>query len=641
MSRTHLHAFVLLGACALAACSSDTEFGEIEFDAPRTKIAYNAELRGVESEKIRDLMKEALQIYRREDDGAQSLAFLRRRAQGDEDLAIRIMHSFGYFEATVEVDVTGAQVVAADVDDGDIADADADDAITEEAGAEDGTAEEGASDPRAIATLIVTPGPQYTLEDHRFILTEPGVSEPAEPVVAASVGSPVGKAARAARILAAEQTAVARFRDAGRIYAERLGRDAVADPEADTLLVETVIATGAKYRYGPTTFEGAPSVKREYLETYIPWEEGEIVDLEQMAEVQRNLIRTELFNVGSAKTPQEPPEGDVAPVVVKLDEAPPRTISGGVRYNTDVGPAVRGGFEHRNLFGENETLTIEALAGLEEQSLETRYRVPQFARSGQDLVFGLDLRHIEDDAFDELGGTIAAGLERELSPELTVGAGVLFELSQIEDSTGENTSQLFGVPVFAAFDDTNDRLDPTKGFRLRGSVTPFGGRVDETPVTFVVADASASTYYNISGDGAYVLAARGRLGSIIAGDLDVVSANRRLYSGGGGSVRGYRERFIGPLDANNDPTGGLSVAEAGVELRARISPSIGLATFVEAGAVSEEVVPVLDEGVQIAVGAGVRYFSPVGPLRFDVGVPVNPRDADDLFQVYISIGQAF
>lgn len=621
MFRHILHASAFMFVGIIAGCSSGSAPEVPSFEAPRTSVAYNAELKGVENPKIVDLMKEALEIYRREEDGAQSVAFLRRRAQGDVDLAVKIMRSFGYFEATVDVDVDAPERSNEATD-----------------GAQPADDEETAI---AIATLIITPGPQYTLAEHRFILTEPGTGEPAAPIVAASVGSPVGKAARAARILAAEQKAVAQLRDDGRIYAERLGRDAVADPETGTITVETVIATGAQYRYGPTTFEGAPSVRDKYLESYIPWNEGDVVDLDQLAEVQRDLIRTELFNVGSAKTPEVPPEGDVAPILVKLDEAPPRTISGGIRYNTDVGPAVRGGFEHRNLFGENETITIEALVGLEEQSLETRYRQPQFGRSGQDLVIGLDLRQLRDDAFNEIGGTVAVGLEREITPQLTVGAGGLFELSEVEDATGTSLSQLFGIPVFATFDNTDDNLDPSKGFRLRGSVTPFAGRADETPVTFVVADATASTYYDLSGDGAYVLAGRARLGSIIAGDLNVVSANRRLYSGGGGSVRGYRERFIGPLDANNDPTGGLSAAEAGLELRTRVSPSIGLAGFIEAGTVSEEVFPALDEGVQVAVGGGVRYFSPVGPLRLDVGVPVNGRDADDLFQVYISIGQAF
>ena len=118
-------------------------------------------------------------------------------------------------------------------------------------------------------------------------------------------------------------------------------------------------------------------------------------------------------------------------------------------------------------------------------------------------------------------------------------------------------------------------------------------------------------------------------------------ASRRLFSGGGGSVRGYAERFIGPIDENGDPLGGLSVVELGAELRAQAFGDIGFALFVEGGSVSEEPAPVFDEGFQIAAGVGLRYFSPVGPIRVDVGVPVNGREEDDAFQIYLSIGQAF
>jgi translocation and assembly module TamA len=214
MIRHIIYAAVIATASALAGCSSSTTPDVLSFDAPRTTIAYNAELKGVKSEKIVDLMKEALEIYRREGDGAQSVAFLCRRAQGDVNLAIKIMRSFGYFEAAVDVDVDEP--------------------------------EEGVEDAIAVATLIITPGPQYKLAEHRFILTEPGSGEPAAPIVAASVGSPVGKAARAARILAAEQKAVAQLRADGRIYATRLGRDAVADPEADTIVARN-IAMGQRH----------------------------------------------------------------------------------------------------------------------------------------------------------------------------------------------------------------------------------------------------------------------------------------------------------------------------------------------------------------------------------------------------------
>ena len=78
-----------------------------------------------------------------------------------------------------------------------------------------------------------------------------------------------------------------------------------------------------------------------------------------------------------------------------------------------------------------------------------------------------------------------------------------------------------------------------------------------------------------------------------------------------------------------------------MELRARITEDIGLVPFLEVGGVFDSAVPDFDEDLQFAAGLGLRYYTPVGPLRVDVGVPLNPRDTDDFAQLYISIGQAF
>ena len=588
------------------------------FERPETAVDYEVELTGVENERARELMEQALALFRLQDDGAQSLAFLRRRAEGDVATAQKILRSFGFYEAVVEVDIDS---VAAD----------------------DAEKAESEGDPapgKAIARVMVTENRQYRLKEHKITLEEP--IDGALALDADDYGDHVGKPVRASRILRAEDRVVADLRGKGRPYAKLTGRDAVADPETAELEVASNVSPGRAYVYGETTYEGAEGVDRAYIDTYRHYEKGQQVDPADLVTLQRALIATGLFNAGAAKFPEEPPAGDEAPVLVTLEEAPPRTIGGGVRYDTDAGPAVTGEFQHRNLFGSNETLTLEALVGLEEQNLQTRYRLPQFGRSGQDLVAGLELRHIDDDAFEEFGGTLTLGIERELTPELTVGAGGLLELSQLEESNGDDTtSRLIGLPIFAAYDNSDDRLDPTEGFRARLSFTPFSGYVGDTPAAFAVLDGTLSGYFDITGEKKYILAARGRLASVLSGDLDVVSANRRLYSGGGGSVRGYRERFIGPLDASDDPVGGLSAVEMGVELRARVSSVVGVAGFVEAGSVSTSVAPEFDEGVQTAAGVGVRYFSPIGPLRVDVGVPLNPRDADDSFQVYISIGQAF
>ncbi|MEX2519829.1 MAG: BamA/TamA family outer membrane protein [Paracoccaceae bacterium] len=621
----------------IGACTDESAPTEIEIARPETAVDYRVELLGVERESISDLMKQALEIYRQQDRGAQSVAFLRRRAEGDVETVKKIMRSDGYFEADARFEIIPP--AGAPPEDGAVVNQAAKRAAADAEAAETEDVADDAS--LALVRMIVEPSRRYTLAAHRFLLIETGAGvAPAAPDPV-FLGSPVGQAARADRILAAESRAVDNLRAAGRPYAKRIDRDAVADPAKAEIEVETTIAAGSSYVFGPVTYVGVETIDREYLDTYIPFKEGEPVSPDQLVEFQRELMKTELFDAGSASLPTMPPDGPAAPVTVTLEEAKPRTVSLGALYSTDAGPAVSAGYEHRNLFGANETVTVDGLVGLEEQSLGARYRVPQWGRAGQDLLFGFELRHIDDDAYEEYGGTVTAGIERELTPELTIGFGGLAEIARVTDDDGTKDSRLIGLPLYAAFDNTNEDLDPSKGVRARVSATPFAGVVGDTPAGFTILDGSASTYFDLTGERLYILAARGRLGSILAGDFDVVAANRRLYSGGGGSVRGYAERFIGPLDADDDPTGGLSVAELGLEMRARVSETFGVVGFVEAGTVSTELFPAFDEGVQVAVGGGVRYFSPIGPLRFDIGIPVNPRDVDDFFQFYISIGQAY
>ena len=344
----------------------------------------------------------------------------------------------------------------------------------------------------------------------------------------------------------------------------------------------------------------------------------------------------------------KPPAGPPAeagpaplPITVEAEERPFRTVSGGVAYSTDDGPSIKGGFEHRNLFGENETLTLQAFAGITRQSFGVGYREPQYLRPGQDLIAGLTLKREEDDAFDELTITAALGLERRLSSKWLVGVGLAATASQISDEGEDAQAYLLGVPTYAAWDITDDLLNPTRGGRARFEVTPWGGSYDNEGTYFLNVDTRGSYYYDITDEKDYIVALRGRLGTIVSDELDRVPPNQRLYAGGGGSVRGYAERFVGPLDANNDPIGGRSAIELAAELRARVYGDIGGVVFVDAGAVSEEMFPDFNEGLQLAAGFGLRYYTIAGPIRIDLAFPLNGRDADDAFQLYFSIGQAF
>ncbi len=191
------------------------------------------------------------------------------------------------------------------------------------------------------------------------------------------------------------------------------------------------------------------------------------------------------------------------------------------------------------------------------------------------------------------------------------------------------------------YDTSNDILNPTSGIRSQAQVTPFVGTFAGEFTSFLSSNLTGSTYIALDDEDRFVFAIRGRVGSILAGDISDVPGGLRLYSGGGGSVRGYQQYFIGPLDSQGDPTGGLSVVEAGAEMRARIFGDVGAVVFLEAGSVADTVAPTFSQGVQYAAGTGLRYYSPIGPIRVDVGVPLNPRRVDNKFEVYFSIGQAF
>lgn len=604
MGQGPYRAVLALGLCLLAsACARDSTLAEAA--PPETQVPeYRVVLEGAPDEAFAALAEEALAVYRLRDEGAQSRAFLRRRAEGDLTVLGQMLRSRGWYDGTAEV------------------------ALSPEAEGE-----------VPVVTLRVIPGEPYRLVRHTILVTD---ARPGAPVPdAAALGSPVGRRAEAAAIVAAEDAAVGELRRLGHAYAVFERREAVADRAEKTVEVTSRLTAGRSYRFGRVRYEGVTAVPEEYLATYIPWKEGETFDGAKLREFQRRLSATGLFLAVSAEPPRNPPERDALPVIVRAEERRPRTVRAGLRFDTVEGPEAHASLTHRNLFGRNEQGTVSAVAGLETQRLALDLVVPQFREPDRLLRTGAELRHETGEAYDELGATLSAGIERRLDETWRVGWGGLLEASRIDDAGTEADAFLAGIPLFALRDTTDDPLDPTRGTRLRIAVTPFGGQFDDDPTAFLVLDATGSAYWRLTGDGRTVLAARARLATVLADGLDSVPPTRRLYAGGGGSVRGYAKDVVGPLDARNDPVGGLSAVEAGIELRRRLWGDFGGVLFLDAGAVSTELWPDLAEGVRVAAGIGFRYYSPVGPIRADIAFPLNPRDSDDPLQFYFSIGQAF
>jgi translocation and assembly module TamA len=212
-----------------------------------------------------------------------------------------------------------------------------------------------------------------------------------------------------------------------------------------------------------------------------------------------------------------------------------------------------------------------------------------------------------------------------------------FDASGIKDT---RTFLIAAAPASLGYDGSDSLLDPTRGFRLSGWLSPEisarGGQF-----TYARTQFDASAYHPVSDK--VVVAGRVRLGTIIGAGVFDIAPSRRFYAGGGGSVRGYGYQRLGPKDADGDPMGGRGLAEFALEARIRLSQfggNLGVVPFVDAGALSSGMTPRLGD-LKFAVGLGLRYYSSFGPIRLDVGVPLNREEGDGPVAVAVSLGQAF
>jgi translocation and assembly module TamA len=221
----------------------------------------------------------------------------------------------------------------------------------------------------------------------------------------------------------------------------------------------------------------------------------------------------------------------------------------------------------------------------------------------------------------------------------TYGASV--DLSQTaEFGIERNFIAVTGLGAFN-LDRSSDPLDPKSGYRIEGRVEPTALTGDSS-LAFLRTVAQGSIYIPFGEDRKTVIASRVRLGLIAGGEIPEVPASRRFYAGGGGSVRGYEFQAIGPRAPNGKPFGGLSLAETSLELRRSgiWRERLGGVVFIDAGTVGPDEAPTFDE-LKVALGVGVRYNLGFGPIRADVAVPLNKREGESPFQIYLSIGQAF
>ncbi|MDF1748169.1 MAG: BamA/TamA family outer membrane protein [Alphaproteobacteria bacterium] len=572
---------------------------------------------GDDEEGLEDAMRASSLSVQLQGEKPRSLAGLRRRAERDISVFEQVLRSYGFYDGTVRYEVIEAQE----------------------------------SDEKPDLVFTITRGNVYLLD--AITIQEDGTGKPqeADDALLKVLGLELGQAATADSIISAEDYLVRHYRSTGYPTATAGTRRTTINRETYTMSVRFGVVPGPKAVFGELKIEGLTDVEEKFVRRNVTWVPGSSYDIGQVEETQRKLSRTGLFNtITLVPLPISDNAGQSEPVPVDIQltvaERDHRSIGFGTSYSTSIGPGVSAFWEHRNLFSNGERFRGTVSASPVERGVDGTFRKPLYKRVDQALVAEGELKDITSDAYDEIRSSSFVGLERRLSPIWTATIGPTLDIIQQTDqgvsvSAKNDHFTLLGMRGSLRRDTTDNPLDPSEGSRLELGLSPYTDLGNST--NFVSSAITASQYLKIDDSGDFILAGRVRLGSIFGADRESIPAGKRLYAGGGGSVRGFGYQKLGPLDSELDPIGGRSVVEFGIELRTRLTETIGLVPFIEAGNVYESTVPDISANeIRWSGGLGLRYFTAIGPVRLDIATPFRKRpNVDDSYQLYVSLGQAF
>ncbi len=541
---------------------------------------------------------------------AVNAAQIDRRSRADAELLAELLRSQGYYDAMVEprIERTGSSLVVA---------------------------------------LHAEPGAQYRFQSVELPgLDAAGAEAPRlREAFAVKAGDPV----IAEEVIAANLALTVALGEQGFALAKVGEQQVLIDHEAHTAQLVLPVETGPLASFGAIRVSGKPPFSARHVGLIARFQSGEPFRRSKVDDLRRALIATGL--VASAEVRVVPAaDGRTVDLAVNLEPAPMRTVAGELGNGTGQGVRAEASWQHRNFFNPEGALTVRGVAGTQEQLAAVQFRRSNFRRRDQVLNLQASLSNTNRDAYEAKTIQVGGNIERQSNIiwhkkwTYSLGADLIATDERgVFDALGVKDTKTFliaALPATLGYDGSDDLLDPTRGFRLGGRISPeisaHGGSF-----AYARTQIDASAYRPVTST--VVVAGRIRLGTILGASSLSIAPSRRLYSGGGGSVRGYGYQQLGPHDLDGDPIGGRGLAEFALEARVKLKAfggNFGIVPFLDGGSLTTNSWP-STKGWQFGAGIGVRYYSSFGPIRIDVGTPLNPRANDGRIAVVVSLGQAF
>jgi len=570
------------------------------------------------------------------------------RARGDVDRLTTAAESFGYYQCHIVMRINGIA----------LSDPQLSDALSKLGKGQ-----------TAQVAISLTLGPVYTLRRIDVDGELPATMNARE-----IIGLRVGQPAVASAVLAGGTRLLSALQEQGYAFAKVDPPVAYEAAEAPVLDLNYHVETGAQVNIGEIRIEGLQRIHESVLRKRLLLHTGDRFRPSAIDRARKDLLSLNVFGQVSVQIGTEADATGGVPITFKIRERLRHAVTLNAAFSSDLGGSGGATWTDRNVFGNAEQLSVSAsvinLGGSDTDGAgydaSVKYLIPEFGHRDQSLQFAITALKQSLQAYDQTSRTASVTLARKLSSVWTVSAGLSTTDDHITQGAIYNYT-LVALPLSVAYDSTNlasPLEDPTHGYRASVGLTPTVA-IGHPNSTFLIAQAKASTYFDLhklfgEDTGRTVLALRALAGQALGASEFSLPPDQRFYGGGSGTIRGYAYQAVGPLFPELPPTippnpagalagypiGGTAITTGSVELRQRFGANWGAAAFIDAGQVSAKLKFLPDE-LRIGFGVGVRYYTPIGPIRVDVAVPtqrhandVSPQE-DGVFQVYIGLGQAF
>ena len=575
-------------------------------------IRYAVKVEGLDQVKLEDEFR-ALSALEKGDGKGANGAVIAARATEDEGLALRLLKSEGYYDAVVS-------------------------SLVEPVANQPG---------RATATISASPGPRYAFGS--IAIEGPETIPPgmAREILKLQSGDPIV----AATVEGAEAGISLQLPQRGYPFVTVGARDIELDDVTHLGNYTLPIDPGPRSSFGSYSTTGKLAFDAEHVGVLARFKPGELYDNRRVDDLREAMVATGLFDsvaIEPQRTGTINPDGtEAVNLVVTQNAGKPRRLAATGGYSTGQGLRLEASWTHKIIFPPEGSLTASAVAGTQEQGVGLTFRRANAGRRDRTVLLAATANRQDFDAYQALTVGLNGRISVDSTPiwqkRLTYAYG--FETlatreTRFNEATGTRPRQNYfigNLNAQVAFDTTNNLLDPTRGFRAMLRLIPEISQSEGRNDRYLRGLLEGSTYYPVSDS--IVIAARARVGSIVGAPRDAIAPSRRLYAGGGGSVRGFGYQQLGPRDVNNDPVGGRSLVEGALEARYRFG-NFGVVPFVDVGQAAEGSTPSLND-LRFGAGIGGRYYTSFGPLRLDVATPIGRRKGESIVAIYISIGQAF